>query len=110
MEQDTTTQLREELDQARNDFRRTAEELRRNLEADHVRMEAEVRRNPVSSMVLAGALGFALGRASRHAAVVLALLTGAAVGYSIATAGHRAVAPANAAPADNESSSRSDAG
>lgn len=93
MEADTTIQLRRELDQARDDLRRTALEIRRRFEADQVRLESEVRENPMRSLVLAGALGFVLGRASRHTAVLLALLTGAAVGYSIGSA-QRAAVPA----------------
>ena len=93
MEADTTIQLRRELDQARDDLRRTALEIRRRFEADQVRLESEVRENPMRSLVLAGALGFVLGRASRHTAVLLALLTGAAVGYSIGSA-QRAGVPA----------------
>ncbi len=86
MEGDTTEQLRRELDQARDDFRRTAFEIKRKFEADQVRIESEVRENPMRSLAIAGALGFVLGRASRHTAILLALLTGAAVGYSIASA------------------------
>lgn len=88
MEPDTTTQLRKEVDQARDDFRRTALEIRHKFEGEQVRLEAEVRHNPLRSMAIAGAVGFVLGRASRHTAVMLALLAGAAVGYSLATAGH----------------------
>jgi|GEM_PF-5621296 hypothetical protein len=86
MEADTTERLRRELDQARDDFRRTAFEIKRRFEADQVRLESEVRENPMRSLLIAGALGFVLGRASRHSAILLALLTGAAVGYSIACA------------------------
>lgn len=94
MEADPTDQLRKELDLAREDFRRTALEIKRKFQADQVRIESEVRENPIRSLAIAGALGFILGRASRHAAILLALLTGAAVGYSIASAGRTEQPPA----------------
>jgi hypothetical protein len=103
MTTDTTTQLREELDQARSDFRRTADELRRDLEVGQLGLDAEVRLNPLKSLAIAGALGFLLGRASRPAAMLIAMLAGAAVGYSIATRGSAAGAPG--APTHNDGTS-----
>ncbi len=100
MATDTTTQLREELDQARGDFRRTADELRRNLEAGQLGLDAEVSKNPLKSIAIAGALGFLLGRASRPAAMLIAMVAGVAVGYSVAAKG-RAIA-AHGAPAHND--------
>lgn len=102
MATDTATQLRQELDQARSDFRSTADEIRRNLESGQLGLDAEVRSNPLKSVAIAGALGFLLGRASRPATVIIAILTGAAVGYSLATAG-RAAADARIAQDDGDS-------
>lgn len=84
---DTTNQLRKEVDEARDDFRRTASEIRHKFDVDQVRLESEVRRKPLRSMAIAGAVGFLFGSASRHTAVMLALSAGAVVGYSIATTG-----------------------
>jgi hypothetical protein len=103
MTTESTTQLRAELDQARSDFRRTAAELRRNLEAGQVGLDAEVSKNPLKSIAIAGALGFLLGRASRPAAMLIAMVAGVAVGYSVAAKG-RAIA-AHGAPADYDGTS-----
>jgi DUF883 C-terminal glycine zipper region len=100
MTTDTTTQLREELEQARSEFRRTADELRRTLEIGQLGLDSEVRQNPLKSVAIAGALGFLLGRASRPAAVLIAMVTGAAVGYSIAARGR--ATNAHGAPAQND--------
>jgi hypothetical protein len=110
MATETTTQLREELDQARNDFRRTADEIRRNLESSQLRLDADVRHNPLKSVALAGAVGFLLGRASRSTAVLIAMLAGAAVGYSIASKNSATAAPVGDVPVENDGTSRSHAG
>lgn len=107
METNTATQLREELDEARRDFRQTADEMRRDLSADRRRIEAEVRYNPIKSLAVAGALGFIVGRTSRHTAVLIAMLTGAAIGYAIGTANHPAGHNAEPAPVHNGGPSRS---
>ncbi len=105
---DTTTQLREDLNEARSDFRRTAAEMRRHLQTGQKGLHKEIRRSPLKSIAVAGALGFLMGRASRPAAVFFAMLTGVAIGYSIATRERTALAVAE--PAYNDESSRSDAG
>jgi hypothetical protein len=106
MPTDTTAQLREELDQARGDFRRTADELRRDLEVGQLGLDTEVKHNPLASVAAAGALGFLLGRASRPAAVLIAMLTGAAVGYSLASRIGASAAPAGGVSAENDETSR----
>jgi hypothetical protein len=105
---DTTTQLREDLNEARSDFRRTAAEMRRHLETGQKGLHKEIRRSPVKSIAVAGVLGFLMGRASRPAAVFFAMVTGVAIGYSIANRDRAALA--HAEPAHDDETSRSDAG
>jgi hypothetical protein len=109
MATNTTTQLHQELNQARSDFRRTADEIRHNLESGQSGLNAEVRGNPLKSIAIAGALGFFLGRVSRPASVMIAMLTGAVVGYSIATANRLTAVHADAPLDENDGNSRSDA-
>ena len=105
---DTTTQLRDDLKEARSDFRRTAAEMRRHLESSQQGLHKEIRRSPLRSIAVAGALGFLMGRASRPAAVFFAMLTGVAIGYSITTKDRAAVAQPDLI--NDDESSRSDAG
>jgi hypothetical protein len=77
-------ELRKELKQARADFRQTSNEIRRRLAVDEVRLESRIRQSPMKSVAIGVGVGFLIGRASRHMAVLLALLTGAAVGFSLA--------------------------
>jgi hypothetical protein len=106
METDTTTQLRVELDQARSDFRRTADELRRDLEVGQLGLDTELRRNPLTSVAVAGVLGFLLGRASRPAAVLMAMLTGTVVGYTLASKVRASAARGGGTSAGNDGTSR----
>ncbi len=82
---ETVSELRQELKQARADLRQTSNEIKRRLAAGDLRLERQVERNPMGSILFSAGLGFMMGRASRHTAVLFALLTGAAVGYLLAT-------------------------
>lgn len=81
---ETVSELRQELNRARADLRDTSNEIKRRLVYDELRLERQVKENPGASLLIAAGLGFLIGGASRHTAVMLALLTGAVVGYSIA--------------------------
>jgi hypothetical protein len=81
----TVSELRHELTQARADFRQTTDEIKRRLATDEPRLKREVEQSPMASILISAGLGFVIGRASRHTAVLLALLTGAAVGYTLAS-------------------------
>ncbi len=78
-------ELRQELKQARADFHQTSNEIKRRLAVDEFHLERQVKRNPAASILISAGLGFVIGHASRHTAVLLALLTGAALGYSLAS-------------------------
>jgi hypothetical protein len=82
---ETVSELRHELNQARADLQQTSSEIKRRLAYDELRLERQVKDNPVASVLIGAGLGFVIGRASRHTAVLLALLTGAAIGYSLAS-------------------------
>jgi hypothetical protein len=77
------SELRAELSQARSDLRQTSLEFKRRLEAYEFRLEGQIRRRPVRSILLTAGLGFVIGRASRHTAVLLALVSGLVAGYAI---------------------------
>jgi hypothetical protein len=79
------SELRQELRQARADLRQTSDEIRRRLTSDERRLARQVVHNSTASILIAAGLGFVIGRVSRHTAVLLALLTGAVVGYSLAS-------------------------
>ncbi|HVB78393.1 MAG TPA: hypothetical protein VNE82_00435 [Candidatus Binataceae bacterium] len=81
---ETESELRRELKQARADLLQTSSEIKRRLTVDELHLEHQVKRNPAASILLSAGLGFMIGRASRHTAALLALLTGVAVGYSLA--------------------------
>ena len=81
---ETVSELRHELNEARADLRETSNEIKRRLIYDELRFERQIRENPGASIVIGAGLGFLIGRASRHTAVMLALVTGAVLGYSIA--------------------------
>jgi hypothetical protein len=83
---ETVSELRTELRQARSDLRQTSLELRRRLETYEFSLQEYVRRRPMRSILLSAGLGFMVGHASRHTAVLLALLGGMAAGYAIADA------------------------
>lgn len=84
LRQQTTQSLRQGLKEARADFQQTSQEIKRRLAADELLLEHRIRQNPVRSVLVGAGLGFLIGRASRHTAVMLALITGLAVGYSLA--------------------------
>lgn len=81
---ETVSELRHELNQARADLQHTSNEIKRRLAHEELRLERQVKENPAASVLIGAGLGFVIGRASRHTAVLLALLTGAAIGYSLA--------------------------
>lgn len=81
---ETVSELRHELNQARADLQQTSDEIKRRLAYDELRIERQVKENPVASLLIGAGLGFVIGRSSRHTAVLLALLSGAAIGYSLA--------------------------
>jgi hypothetical protein len=80
------SELRAELRQARSDLRRTSLEFKRRLELEtyESRVQEHVGRRPMRSVMLAAGLGFMVGCASRHTAVLVSFLGGMAVGYGIA--------------------------
>lgn len=81
---ETVADLQMELNQARSDLRQTSREFRRRLEPYEFRLQDFVGRKPLKSVLLAAGLGFALGRASRHSAVVVALAGGMLAGFALA--------------------------
>lgn len=80
---ETVSELRHELNQARADLQQTSNEIKRRLAYDELRLERQVKDNPAASVLIGAGLGFLIGRASRHTAVLLALLAGAVIGYSL---------------------------
>lgn len=81
---ETVSELQQQLKQARADFQQTSGEIKRRLAADELRLEHQIKQNPLTSVLVGVGAGFIIGRASRHMAVLLALLTGAMAGYSLA--------------------------
>ncbi len=82
---ETESDLLQELKQARADLRQTSSEIKRRLTTDELSLEHRVKQNPAAAILVSAGLGFTIAHASRHTAVFLALLTGAAVGYAIAS-------------------------
>jgi hypothetical protein len=82
---ETVSELRHQLNQARADLQQTSNEIKRRLAYDEHHLERQVKENPVASILIGAGLGFVIGRASRHTAVLLALLTGTVIGYSLAS-------------------------
>ncbi len=75
--------LRQELSQARAEFQKTSNEIRRRLQTEEPSLERELKRNPAASILASAGLGFMIGHAARHTAVFLSLLTGAGIGYLV---------------------------
>src|SRR5271169_3871716 len=81
-------EIKDEIDDARNEIDEAKEDLRDALQQINSRIEEHVarlrpdrgiRRHPVSTVCIAGALGFALGSDSGEAAIIGLLGLGAAL-------------------------------
>ena len=74
-------EIKDELNNAKDDLRDTLHEINDRVESQVAKLRPDrgIRRHPVRSACVAGALGFALGSDSREAAMMGILLLGAAV-------------------------------
>jgi hypothetical protein len=73
--------IENEIDEAKEDLREALHEVHDRVEAQvaRIRPDRGIRKHPITSACIAGALGFALGADSGEAATIGLLLLGAAV-------------------------------
>lgn len=73
--------IENELDEAKEDLREALHEINDRVEAQvaRIRPDRGIRKHPITSACIAGALGFALGADSGEGATIGLLLLGAAV-------------------------------
>lgn len=73
--------IENELDEAKEDLREALHEINERVEAQvaRIRPDRGIRKHPITSACIAGALGFALGSDSGEAAIIGLLMLGTAV-------------------------------
>jgi hypothetical protein len=83
-------EIKDEIEDAKEDLRDALHEINHRVEKRVARLRPDrgIRKHPVSSACIAGALGFALGSDSGEAAIIGVLLLGTALMLTRAEAQH----------------------